>query len=206
MKGKKKAFTVLDKNEGLQAIVSVFNNQNARHDEIAAAGEEFLKQLYGCKVTQTLDRLRYYIYKRTVAKQPLHSKFDLATLPPTSAAARQHSYRVYHQVQQWRGIELQPTDWGWKQSQLCITPIPSLQEVAPVTLLQLVSCNCKGDCSTRCDCRRGGLECTGMCGQCHGESCANIRAVIENDDDSDNEINEASANDDSDTESDEPDH
>ena len=45
-----------------------------------------------------------------------------------------------------------------------------------------------------------------MCGQCHGESCANIRAVIENDDNSDNEIDEASANNDSDTESDEPDH
>ena len=50
--------------------------------------------------------------------------------------------------------------------------------------------------------RRSAPECEGsVMGK-----VANIRAVIENDDDSDNEIDEASANDDSDTESDEPDH
>lgn len=45
------------------------------------------------------------------------------TLPPTSAAAKYHSLRVYFQVNEWkgRGTELNPLDWGWKKSRYWIT-------------------------------------------------------------------------------------
>ena len=34
-------------------------------------------------------------------------------LPPTEEATKYHSYRVYQQVQVWRGKEINPIDWGW---------------------------------------------------------------------------------------------
>ena len=47
-------------------------------------------------------------------KQKIYAEFDLATLSPTSAATRQHSFRVlaYHQAQQWIGTALDLTVWG----------------------------------------------------------------------------------------------
>ena len=36
-------------------------------------------------------------------------------IPPTSAAARFHSRRVYHHVQQLKGMNLQPQEWRWEQ-------------------------------------------------------------------------------------------
>ena len=40
-----------------------------------------------------------------------HTQMQLATLPPTSAAAREHSWRTY-QVQPWLGNDSLPSDWG----------------------------------------------------------------------------------------------
>ena len=33
-------------------------------------------------------------------------------LPPTSSAAKYHSYRVFAQVMQWKGRDLDPTEWA----------------------------------------------------------------------------------------------
>ena len=78
------------------------------------------------------------MYKRIIAKQPAYGKFDLAVLPPTSSAARQHSFRVFHQVQLWRGINLTPTDWGWILKDDQLLPIPTLKAAAPDKLLHLI--------------------------------------------------------------------
>ena len=94
--------------------MQIFNDPEVSADDIAAAGEAFLLSIYGEKPNGSLDKQRYFIYLRTIAEQTVHAKFDLATLPPTSAAARQHSYRSFHQVQQWLGNDLNPADWGWE--------------------------------------------------------------------------------------------
>ncbi|KAK4327140.1 hypothetical protein Pmani_002369 [Petrolisthes manimaculis] len=80
--------------------MQVLNDPQASADDIAAAGEAFLLVLYGGKPDGSLDKQRYSTYTRTIGKQPVHAQFDLATLPPTSAAGRQHSYHAFHQVQQ----------------------------------------------------------------------------------------------------------
>ena len=38
------------------------------------------------------------------------------TLPPTSAAMKYHSYRVYYQICVWKewDSEMQPESWGWR--------------------------------------------------------------------------------------------
>jgi hypothetical protein len=60
----------------------------------------------------TLGSYRYFMYNRTIARQNIQSKFDMAVLPPTRASSRQNFLRVYLQVQEWRGVDLPPTQWG----------------------------------------------------------------------------------------------
>ena len=61
-----------------------------------------------------MDAFRYYAFTHAIAKKSVKDSFNLATLPPTSAAAKQHILRTYLQVQKWIGNELEPTDWGWR--------------------------------------------------------------------------------------------
>ena len=126
--------------------MQVFNDPQASKNDVAAAGEAFLCVVYGGKIDDNLDVKRHQLYLRTIAKQKVCAKFDLATLPPTSAVARQHLFRVYHQVQQWRGVALNRTDWGWRLKDGCLTPLPTLREPAPELLLHLITCNCRSGC------------------------------------------------------------
>ena len=187
-KGKKKGFNVLRKSKNLHERVEVFNTSCASKECVAAAGESFLLALYGEAKCRSLNELRFFAYKRATARLSLQRKFDLASLPPTSDAARQHSFRVYVQVQKWLGFELSRTDWGWKLESGGLHPIASLLPPAPDNLLNLISCNCKGICSTSaCECRRSGIQCSGMCGHCRGISCKN---AAQNDEESDSSENE----------------
>ena len=61
--------------------------------------------------SQTLDEYQSYRYNFLIGKQKLGSRFDLAMLPPTSAAAKQHFLRVYLQVKEWKGSSLQAKNW-----------------------------------------------------------------------------------------------
>ncbi|KAK4309964.1 hypothetical protein Pmani_018431 [Petrolisthes manimaculis] len=136
----------------------VFNDPQASADDLAAAGEAFLLVLYGGKPDGCLHK---------------HAQFDLATLPPTSAAGCQHSYRAFHHVQQWLGNALDPTDWGWKLENGRLRPVTFLKEPVPLTMLNFITCNCKTGCEVNCECQRCGLPCTNMCGYCAGHGCNN---------------------------------
>lgn len=203
-KGKKQAFKLLQSNETLRQKVSAFNDTNATKEDIAQAGEYFLKLLYNGRVSSDdLNKTRFNCYKKVIAKQPVFGKFDLSVLPPTSGAAKQHSYRVFHQVQSWRGVELPATDWGWKKKEGQLLPIPTLDPLAPENLLKLVFCNCKIDCAQRCDCRRGEFPCTAMCGKCNGEACSNRPSMLA-DEEEQSEIQECSLDEDYNTQPNEP--
>ena len=180
-KGKRVPFRKLQAQPALCTAVQVFNDPQSSKNAVAAAGEAFLCVVYGGKIDDNLDVKRHQLYLRTIAKQKVCAKFDLATLPPTSAAARQHSFRVFHQVQQWRGVALNPTDWGWRLTDGRLTPLPTLREPAPESLLHLITfncrsgceLNCKSGCERNCECRRNGLPCTSMCGLCARHGCSN---------------------------------
>ncbi len=61
-----------------------------------------------------------------------------------------------------------------------LLPIATDQQPAPNHLLQLVRCGCKTDCaSKRCTCKKHGLECTVMCGECKDTSCLNSTVIQE---------------------------
>ncbi|KAK3751010.1 hypothetical protein QZH41_020170, partial [Actinostola sp. cb2023] len=59
-----------------------------------------------------LDDIWYQRYKEKLATRTTHIQHN--NLPPTSAAAKYHSYRVYAQILQWKGNDVDVEEWGWK--------------------------------------------------------------------------------------------
>ena len=187
-RSKKNGLGKLLASESLRQTIGVFNDQAASLDQITAAGEMFLLSLYGFPATAGLARARYLMYKRVIARQPIHAKFDPATLPPTPDGAKWHSARVYHQVQAWRGNDLDPTAWGWQVRNNKLIPVRTSIAPAPQRVLKLIYCGCGTPCVTnQCECQRSGLRCSSMCGRCAGVSCQNAATSPEEDDSSDEE-------------------
>ena len=122
---------------------------------------------------EILDSLRYSRFCQKIKTRT--SLVQLECLPPTSTAAVYHSLRVYHQVQQWRGVALLPpeADWletsGWKT-----LPVRTDPPAAHASLLEIVRCNCESDGGSQsCSCKKQGMDCLDACGTCRGNSCTN---------------------------------
>jgi hypothetical protein len=106
---------VTNHNIGKQAIAAIFVNEllqiiliDKPHVlqciEISNRPSSLLSKLFG--------KLRYKNYIDTLRK-PLLKLFDIVILPPTRPAAIQNIiYRTNHQVQEWLGVALPPTEWG----------------------------------------------------------------------------------------------
>ena len=158
---------------------------NAEPLEIEKAGEKMLIALYKGNDAQSLDELRYIAYGRSMTK----SKFNLACLPPTTAAAREHSFRTFHQVQTWMGYVMPAESWGWKQTANGLMPVTTVKDAAPQELLKFLTCKCSQGCGNRCGCRKGGLKCSEAC-YCNGQSCSNAKAIehFANDEDEESTI------------------
>lgn len=172
-KGKITPYRKVEADNILRTKLLVFNDPKADPSAVADAGKHFLLSMFGAKNTENLDFFRYQCYLQAIAKQPIHSLFKLAALPPTSAASRQHSFRTYHQVQQWLNENKNPLEWGWKKIGERLTPITTARPAAPQELLSLIVCACKDECFRNCECRKSGLNCSSMCGNCSGLACDN---------------------------------
>ena len=95
----------------------VFLQENAKLADISGAGEAALVCLYTGAVGDTLYTLRLLRFHQKVATSTCVVQPE--NLPPTSSAAKYHSFRVYIQVQIWKeesriGPHLHPQDLGWK--------------------------------------------------------------------------------------------
>ena len=128
--------------------------------------------LYNGRSDESLDLLQYSRFCQKITTGT--SFVQVECLPPTSTAAVYHSLKVYHQVQQWRGVALPPQDWGWKLVDGRLLPVRTDLPAAHASLLEIVRCNCKSNCGAqRCSCRKNGLDCLAACGTCRGQSCTN---------------------------------
>ena len=181
--GKGQALKTYCSSELFQEQAHVFDTNDGNKEEIVSAGEKAVICLYKSK-NEGLDDLRHKKFCQKVATSS--SPVQASSIPPTSAACHYHSLRVYHQVQQWKGQDLNPCNWGWKiQSGKCVAIRTDLA-AAPKTLLEIVKCNCKTGCKTgRCTCKKHGLECTAVCGECKGVSCENGQQLDLSEDDND---------------------
>ena len=102
--GKGAALKQLRSSENFHVQAEVFNGRSVTAEEIAYAGERALVSLYsGSREGDTLDQLRLQKFCQKVRSSS--SYIQPQTLPPTSAAARYFSFRVYHQVQAWRRFD-----------------------------------------------------------------------------------------------------
>ena len=155
-----------------------FSIGHSSKEDIINAGENSLVCIYGGHFAETLDglRLRRFVEKTSSSTAPVQPK----TLPPTSAAAKHHSLRVYFQVQQWKGNKsLNPEEWGWKVHEGTMVPISTDRAPAPPELLEAIRCKCRTGCSTmRCSCRKNGMDCSMACSECRG-ACANVSLELE---------------------------
>ncbi|KAG1696482.1 Proprotein convertase subtilisin/kexin type 7 [Nymphon striatum] len=111
------------------------------HDKVKRAGETFVQKLYGASNFESLDKYRHIACKRAIGHCSPSSSFQLASLPPTSAAAKKHSYRTYRTVQEWMGNTLPPIEWGWRSHDGTLAPVETDRPVAPESLLTMVSCS-----------------------------------------------------------------
>ena len=158
---------------------NVFSCHSAVSD-VVTAGEKALVSLFGGKPGLGLNALRYQRYFEKLASKTSH--IEPQNLPPTAAAARFHSLRVYLQVKQWQGegAGMSMEDWGWKVTNDQVFPVATNLPPAPESLLQLIRCNCSSDCSSmRCICRKNGMPCSAACGQCRGSSCTNSSNTVD---------------------------
>ena len=82
--------------------------------------EEFLLDFYKSKHSASLDKLRYILYTQV---SEISSSIKLESLPPTSAAAKYHSYKTYFTIQEWLGNvdKLDPIDCGWEYQENMLT-------------------------------------------------------------------------------------
>lgn len=193
-KGKKTIIESLLKNQNISELMKPFYEADTDSRTIANNGCELIKSIYNAsESTSSLDALRYEKYQILTAK----CTFSLEKLPPTIGAAKQHSFRVYHQLQKWLGNELDAYQWGWKEVKVNNSkiPLPKFTDcpLIPPDILKKVSCKCTTNCtSNRCGCRKLGLKCTVLCRNCDGsDHCTNTEVVT--DDMSDSEEREEPA-------------
>ena len=185
--GKGLSLRKLESDTDFQKAADVFLEKNSTYEEIRAAGEIAMVLLYGGAKECDLNIHRFNTFQRKVANATtfVHPK----DLPPTSNAAKYHSFRVYLQVQIWLGVNyskhLSPENWGWTVRDRVLYPITTDLPPAPDNILKVVKCGCKGDCaSMRCTCRKNGIECSSACSGCKGLNCTNCSAIeMQHDDD-----------------------
>ena len=122
--------------QNFRHLMKCCSTPSSMPDTVALAGEEILLALYGAtSMTLSLNTHIRHCFMKAVATCPI----QLGALTPTSLAAREHSWHVYHQVHSWLGNDPLPSDLGWDlvNGQLC--PVFSCLTPAPDALLNLIS-------------------------------------------------------------------
>ncbi|KAG1677890.1 Multidrug resistance-associated protein 4 [Nymphon striatum] len=123
-------------------LLDTFTNNGSTHDKVKRAGETFVLKLHGASNFESLDKYSHIAYKMTIGRSSQSSSFQLANLPPTSAAAKQHACHTHIPVQEWMDNTLPPTEWGWRSRDGILGPVETDMPVAPDCLINIASCGC----------------------------------------------------------------
>ncbi|GBL74096.1 hypothetical protein AVEN_230996-1 [Araneus ventricosus] len=110
--GKMKCVLTLKNNHDLLKVIEIFKNPDITPEAVVDAGNRFLVALNGYPISASdtlyLNNVRYKYYM----KSSFTKSSNMTSLPPTEAAAHQHSRRVYNQIQHLLGNKKRPEDWG----------------------------------------------------------------------------------------------
>ena len=151
-------------NASLLRSAEIFNSVESSHKAIETAGEKVLVAVYNGK-DESHNSLRHKKFIEKLATSTSH--IEPKNLPPTAAAAKFHSYRIFLQICQWKDLacDLEPSLWGWAQTVGGLFPITTDLPPAPEDLLKIIRCNCTTDCSSgSCSCQKYGMKCSLACG------------------------------------------
>ena len=143
----------------------IFNYPNSTAKEIKFAGEKALVNIYNGKSNESLNTLHFRRYCEKLATNT--TQVEPRTLPPTSAAAKFHNYRVFLQTCQWKSLDcdLSTHLWGWTKDDAVLSPTMTDLPPAPEDLLKIIRCNCLTNCqNARCSCIKHGMKCSVACG------------------------------------------
>lgn len=158
----------------MKTAVEVFNKNDTSPDLISANGIKFFLAMYSAPAKEvSINNYRYSSLIKPVSRS---RPVKLNLLPTTLDAAQQHLFRVSLQVQKWLGNKLNPEEWGWMSKENILWPRKTCQPPASDCLLNIF-CNCSKGCGALCGCRRLGLCCSPVCGNCHGTSCLNAEPI-----------------------------
>lgn len=113
--------------------------------------------------------LRKWVYKRKLSGK---RAIQLKSLPPTEEAGLQHILRIYCQVQEWLGNDIQPEVFGWMINEGSFEPNQGFSTICPTKISKNISCGCKTGCKAACTCVKNGMSCTAVC-KCNDVGCTN---------------------------------
>ena len=183
--GKKATFQKLVKGDSvLQSCSNEFISPNQTSYHL-----RHWQQSNGCLVWWKVHRITSILTLQHIGKESFLSEIICytRTSAPYCILHQIHCLRAYYQIMAWTEQEgdMDVTNWGWKLKENSLIPIMSEMNAAPDILLKMIHCNCTTACTTlRCSCRRYGLPCHTVCGQCQLDECNNTynqRTVEEND-------------------------
>lgn len=153
----------------VQALTMLASNSEVSEDQLSTLAS-FVCTAYCPKGIQirSVPELRWHLFCKQMAESD--------RLPPTYGALKQHILRVHVQARVWgqasiaHQVFVDPLKNGYhldirNQLKPTTTDVPP----APVAIIEMVRCMCKGDCtSQRCSCKSKDLQCTDLC-QCSSE-------------------------------------
>jgi hypothetical protein len=154
------SFLSLSDDDPIVKVFQTFGSSAHCHDDI-----ELIEKCVCCTYMPnsnhiTIPELRWHMFKK--------QNFDCEKLPPTVDALKPHIQRANYISMVYKSYKdvfptLPPiTDNGWSKTDGTYIPVTCLEMPAPIAVLELVKCGCKGSCHN-CACKRNDLVCTDLC-------------------------------------------
>ncbi len=149
----------------IEALATLCEDVNVS-EELQVTLAQFVCSAYCPKGIQLLNipELRWHMFCKYMAESE--------KMPPTMGALKQHILRAHIEARVWGQAAvaeqklLDPLKNGYYKDSSCENLKPTTTDVlpAPEAIVELVRCQCKGNCaSNRCSCRFRDLPCTDLC-------------------------------------------
>ena len=156
----------------LASLTNLGNSVDMPSEYTLQGLERFVCLLYGSTKIKNVKSLRWFMYSRKQCEGENH--------PPSFGALLEHIKRAHFisMVYSRNLINMQqlpsPEHYGWKYNDVkeIYEPVMTSNLPAPLSVIDLVKCDCKKGCTKRCSYRKNELSCTEICG-CTDTECLN---------------------------------
>ena len=170
--------------------MDVFLDLHAIKDMVIRSGIAIFKDInftmHQAYIVLCMGEIRYNVLTRKAAAGLINERLYLQQSGQLHSI---HSMPIFKPRNGYccRAMSLNPDEYGWTLGIDGYEPVLTLDPIAPEELLQFMSCNCHGDCSTQqCSYKKNSVQCIYACGIGKRITCKNcINDDIESGEDSD---------------------